>query len=982
MYEYEKYFKQITDSSQNNSLTFFVGAGVSAISGAPTWSKLIDNICEEINYTPKKPYTTDDFLKIPQMYYYAINRNKTKYYSYITEILKEDTLEPNVIHDKLLEFNPCSFVTTNFDNLLEKAVQKHAQWYKTIACDTEIASINGDRYILKLHGDLKHKNIVFKEEDYLNYSEKFKLIETVLKSIFSMNTVVFIGYSLNDYNIKLILNWTKSLLKDKFNEPIFINTDSIPLTQSELQYHESRGLKVIESININPEMKDNSLYQERYLCVLNAIKMSVDSFMNKSAIEVFDSLFNTLLPLGSLNAIRTTEILDKLEKYIRICNYQSGRTIHYNGKLFNHYIEIKKLTDKERRNLPQEELKKYELISSVLLKAQIKAIESNDNFYYLSTNNTDFADALCINFDYIGMYNITHTKTNSILKLYRKAYYFAKLHQYEEAHKIFKKIATRAFSEKKYLIYYFAQINCNNLDILLKNPNHPNGNVFYMGLIVESKSIFNTNTKSIFENLPIEVRNKYNSLKDLCSPLFLYKLSYDSIVDSQHLQAIVDLKTVEIGISSSNIVKCRIKDYINFLFANGLCFDFFNEFKSSIINLMNQLVYNYSIQIKESISKNYFDSIPIIFDDIDFYCFIEYFDPKSIITMFTKYNIGTIRFTNYNKIIESIKNIIRYYQKIVYPLADKHQRDIYEMKIVNCISCLCFMDISMEVVEEICQFICSCDYDTVYSDEILYFLDIKLNNKNQCSDKIEQMLEEYLLNFLDDTIRITTNNEEDINIYLIFRLNFYKLAQYIKRPSKDFSEHLLIRITKIIELANDLLLNDINYLFDLLNISEQNILISKIESLISKDFNFNFLVVLLEHNIPVSSNIINSLYSYIREQINNKNMQEKILLPIKEDTELKQVAIWCFLGKINREMFNDFCGKNDFFDFLFQYDQFNYLKFKLEWLPEIKKILPEIIKNKKVKKEILSHLYNALSNENVDYTDKNWLINLLIKYFS
>ena len=85
-----------------------------------------------------------------------------------------------------------------------------------------------------------------KEEDYLNYSDNFKLVETLLKSIFATNTVVFIGYGLNDYNIKLILNWTKTLLKEKFNKPIFIYTDDAELSKDELRYHESKGLCVVD----------------------------------------------------------------------------------------------------------------------------------------------------------------------------------------------------------------------------------------------------------------------------------------------------------------------------------------------------------------------------------------------------------------------------------------------------------------------------------------------------------------------------------------------------------------------------------------------------------------------------------------------------------------------------------------------------------------------------------------------------------------
>ena len=89
-----------------------------------------------------------------------------------------------------------------------------------------------------------------------------------LKSIFATNTVVFIGYGLNDYNIKLILNWTKTLLKDKFVKPLFIYTDDKELSSEELRYHESKGLHVIDFrklTSVQPELVD---YFQRYELVL------------------------------------------------------------------------------------------------------------------------------------------------------------------------------------------------------------------------------------------------------------------------------------------------------------------------------------------------------------------------------------------------------------------------------------------------------------------------------------------------------------------------------------------------------------------------------------------------------------------------------------------------------------------------------------------------------------------------------------------
>ena len=41
-----------------------------------------------------------------------------------------------------------------------------------------------EKEIIKMHGDFEHDNFVLKEDDYLSYSENFKLIETYIKSLY------------------------------------------------------------------------------------------------------------------------------------------------------------------------------------------------------------------------------------------------------------------------------------------------------------------------------------------------------------------------------------------------------------------------------------------------------------------------------------------------------------------------------------------------------------------------------------------------------------------------------------------------------------------------------------------------------------------------------------------------------------------------------------------------------------------------------
>ena len=171
---YSSEFKRILDASKSNSLTFFVGAGVSALSDAPKWSELIDSFCKELK-RPTKNYSSDEYLSIPQMYYYSIDKDKEKYYEFINNCFAQKQLSPNIIHKMMYDLSPHSFITTNFDDLLEDAAVENSQSFISVAQDKEISNINGNNFILKLHGDLKHKNIILKEEDYLNYSETFKL---------------------------------------------------------------------------------------------------------------------------------------------------------------------------------------------------------------------------------------------------------------------------------------------------------------------------------------------------------------------------------------------------------------------------------------------------------------------------------------------------------------------------------------------------------------------------------------------------------------------------------------------------------------------------------------------------------------------------------------------------------------------------------------------------------------------------------------
>ena len=983
---YEEIFKRITEAAQNNSLTFFVGAGVSAVSGAPKWSDLIDSMCLELGDTPKGKYTSDECLRIPQMYYYSINQDNKKYYSFVSKNLKKVKLLPNDIHKMLLRFNPCSFVTTNFDELLEEAAIQNAQSFKSIACDSEISSINGDKYILKLHGDLKHKNIVLKEEDYLNYSENFKLIETVLKAVFSMNTVVFIGYGLNDYNIKLVLNWAKTLLKDQFNEPIFIYTDSDELSKETLLYHESKGLKVIECKNFIKGFNKDTPYIDRYISVLQAINSySMYSFDGKSDVEAFEIICEFLRPLNQLRALRIQDIREKIGKYVYIRDDGVISPLPYNENVLKKFIEISSLQREEREKIEKSVLEKYEIISTVFLKAGITNIEFDKSFIKID-GTCEFADLYCTSFNYMKMDSYCKIKTTNKFELYKKAYYLTRLMRFEEAYFLFLKVAKDAFKEKNYLLYYLAQVNCNNLCNAIKHADQ------YYGCFnlkeIEKSALSEEQIRKLFDGLPVEFKNKYDSLKDLNSSSLLYKYSYNAFVDGQKLQNAIESNSLEFGLSSGGKAVCRINEYLNFLVANGLFLDSYEEFRKTVSNLMSLLIYKYSEQEKKKLAGEdflKFSSGKVVFDDIDFYCFIEYFNSDSMIKLFKKYDIDTIEFENMDKICQAINNLIEYYEKVVLKSNSVFEKIEYQVKIKKCLTLLRYIDIPQEIVDKVCKFIFSYDFRDILIDDKILFLDKQLYKKRKYSCFTRKIVEDALIDYIDMHIKSIEKGRKFEVFSATSGINYYNLVQYIS-PEKEFhSKRLSLRVSKIIKLKDTTMLNHVaKYYINYVSFYQRAKVIALAKKSLEKNFDFQLLSLLIGYNAKINDDVINKLQMFLYQQIENKQSKKSIQVfpPIDCYEELNQVAYWCFLGNLKKENFSCFLGKSNLFVFFYLYNKFDFSKFDVSWLLFFTKpVLISISKNAFVRNKIRSNISNVLMNERMKATDEKRLSKILVEYF-
>jgi len=207
------YANSIYNASKNNNLVIIVGAGISRNSGVPVWNDLVLEMKKDL---PESIKYEHDALKIAQLYKNTFGHKLT--IDKVKTVLKYGKCIPNKIHKAIFDLNPCHIITTNYDDLLEKfdseLIGSH---FSTIRRDQDIPYALYNKYIIKMHGDFIDNNIVLSEDDYLNYFNNFPLISSLVQSLFATKTILCVGYSFSDPDLKMLLNTVKCVLKENTN---------------------------------------------------------------------------------------------------------------------------------------------------------------------------------------------------------------------------------------------------------------------------------------------------------------------------------------------------------------------------------------------------------------------------------------------------------------------------------------------------------------------------------------------------------------------------------------------------------------------------------------------------------------------------------------------------------------------------------------------------------------------------------------------
>lgn len=216
---------------------FFVGSGLSRrYIKSPDWLGLLKETMEDIGvnfkkYEQKHTYIDSStgkeiinfeklaqeleevyFDKLPED---SLEDGKTKGYYYrkrISNIVskylednKSTMLESEEVKE-LQKTTPAAIITTNYDEMLETIFgDEYTPHVGQTSLLTSVVDGVGDIY--KIHGSVTNYNsIVITKDDYDRFFKKEKYLNSKILTLFLEYPIVFLGYSINDRNVKSILS--------------------------------------------------------------------------------------------------------------------------------------------------------------------------------------------------------------------------------------------------------------------------------------------------------------------------------------------------------------------------------------------------------------------------------------------------------------------------------------------------------------------------------------------------------------------------------------------------------------------------------------------------------------------------------------------------------------------------------------------------------------------------------------------------------
>ncbi len=184
--------------------TLFVGAGLSIAAGLPSWGDLVlplrMALVKKLQARGANPGPPDRYDALTWAQAYEREFDPADLRSKVCQSTDARTLEPTKVHKMLPALGIRTWITTNYDDLLERALTDSGDPPRIVIRDPDIANRDDEKVCLvKLHGDRTDPNsVLLTKNDLFGMSQTKPNLWTFLRNELTRNSVLYLGYSMSD----------------------------------------------------------------------------------------------------------------------------------------------------------------------------------------------------------------------------------------------------------------------------------------------------------------------------------------------------------------------------------------------------------------------------------------------------------------------------------------------------------------------------------------------------------------------------------------------------------------------------------------------------------------------------------------------------------------------------------------------------------------------------------------------------------------
>lgn len=266
------------------------GKSVRASDGLVDYRLVADYLESDFNDRVKDD-RNGSFKKVNDAYYeYAKNKGlyPSRFKIYVCDLLKsisyKDSMSEEIDLFKRSRKNISCVITTNYDGMMEDIFGFSPLVGNSILLSNPYGSV------YKVHGCVSDpKKIILTTDDYNEFDEKYHLIRAQLLSLFIHNPIVFLGYSVNDSNIKNILKTIYS----------YVDANSEQARKIERNFL----LVEYDKDSTSLEVTSHDIEMEGYK-LIRINKISTDDYSG-----VYKLLANLTLPISAMDVRKVQDIV-------------------------------------------------------------------------------------------------------------------------------------------------------------------------------------------------------------------------------------------------------------------------------------------------------------------------------------------------------------------------------------------------------------------------------------------------------------------------------------------------------------------------------------------------------------------------------------------------------------------------------------------------------------------------------------------------